>query len=335
MLLLKEAVPQAHQLRLDFKADHKAASAVFHQGRVSLELLLEPGSQLGGMLHQLLLLNHLQHGNSRCTGNVIAAKSSSQQAEGSLNLRRNEDGTNGDTSGQAFGHGNEVSLNAGILMGKEFTRTAAAGLDFIGHQKSSRAVAEGAEVLEEGVGGNADARHTLDTFNDDGSVSLGLQLLLGGLQISQGNEGHLLSSVEGSTDLGVVRYADGTAGASMESSAKGEDLGSARMEGSQFEGVLVGFGPAVAEEKMILGIAADLSQFLGQGVLEAILDRVGIEAQLGNLLGDGLYIMRMAVANTDDGVSAIKVQVLLTLSVPQFGATTAYGLNVPPFIYVE
>jgi hypothetical protein len=43
----------------------------------------------------------------------------------------------------------------------------------------------------------------------------------------------------------------------------------------------------------------------------------------------------MAVANTDDGVPAIKVQVLLTLSVPQFGAATAYGLNVPPFIYVE
>ena len=107
------------------------------------------------------------------------------------------------------------------------------------------------------------------------------------------------------------------------------------MEGRQLEGVLVGLGPAVAQEQVIVRVLADAAQLFGQCVLQAVLDGIGIEAQLGNLIGDGLYIMRMAMADTDDGMPAIEVQILLTLGIPQRGTTPAYGFDVPPFIYIE
>ena len=45
--------------------------------------------------------------------------------------------------------------------------------------------------------------------------------------------------------------------------------------------------------------------------------------------------MGMAMADADDGVSAIEVQILLALSIPQRGTAPADGFDVPPFIYIE
>ena len=107
------------------------------------------------------------------------------------------------------------------------------------------------------------------------------------------------------------------------------------MEGRQFEGIFIGLGPAVAEEKMIVRIAADGTQFFGQRVLQTILHGIGVKAQPGNLLRDGLHIMRVTVADADDGVSAVKVQIFLPGGIPQPGAAATDRLYIPPFIYIE
>ena len=121
----------------------------------------------------------------------------------------------------------------------------------------------------------------------------------------------------------------------MEGPAEGEDLGTAGVERRQFQRVLVGLRPAVAQEEVEGVIAADLSEFLGQGVLQAVLHGIGVETQLSDLLPDRRHVMRVAVPDADHGVAAVQVQVLLAFGIPQRGTLPAHGLDVPPFVYIE
>ena len=45
--------------------------------------------------------------------------------------------------------------------------------------------------------------------------------------------------------------------------------------------------------------------------------------------------MRVAVADADDGVTAVQVQVLLSRGVPHDGTLALYRLDVPALIYIE
>ena len=121
----------------------------------------------------------------------------------------------------------------------------------------------------------------------------------------------------------------------MEGAAEGKDLGTAGLEGRQLEGVLIGLGAAVAKEQVELVIAADLTQFHGQGFLQAVLHGIRIESELADLLPDRLHVVRMAVADADDGVAAVQVQILLSRGVPQRGTLAFHRLDVPAFIYIE
>ena len=88
------------------------------------------------------------------------------------------------------------------------------------------------------------------------------------------------------------------------------------MERRQFQGVLIGLRPAVAKEQMIIVIPADPPQFLRQSVLQAIQYGIGVESEFPGLLPDRLHIMRMAMPDTDDGMPAVQVQVLLPFGIP-------------------
>ena len=174
------------------------------------------------------------------------------------------------------------------------------------------------------------------TFLDnDGGIGVRRQFLLRGGEVAQGDEGHLIRAVEGGADLGIVRDAHGAGGAAVEGPAEGEDLGTAGVERRQFQRVLVGLRPAVAQEEVEGVIAADLSEFLGQGVLQAVLHGIGVETQLSDLLPDRRHVMRVAVPDADHGVAAVQVQVLLAVGIPQRGTLPAHGLDVPPFVYIE
>ena len=79
---------------------------------------------------------------------------------------------------------------------------------------------------------------------------------------------------------------------------------------------------------MIVVIAADFAQAFGQLLLEFVDDRVGVETQLRYLLAYHLYIMRMTVTDRDDGMSAVEVEVLGALLVPDVAAPAFYYINI-------
>ena len=90
----------------------------------------------------------------------------------------------------------------------------------------------------------------------------------------------------------------------------------------------------VDEEELIIFITASLAQTLSEFHLQLVDDRVGIETQIVQLVGEHLYIVRMAMADADNGMTAIKVEIFLTLVVPYLAALTFYNINIEKRIYV-
>jgi hypothetical protein len=90
----------------------------------------------------------------------------------------------------------------------------------------------------------------------------------------------------------------------------------ARMERSEFESVLVALCTGVVEEEGVVLVARDTAQTLCQLLLERVLNRIGVEANLAELVREHLHIVWMSVTDTDNGVTAIEVKILLAFVVP-------------------
>ena len=114
----------------------------------------------------------------------------------------------------------------------------------------------------------------------------------------------------------------------MEGVARRQHARPAVVEAGQLECILIGLGAAVDEEELVVVVAADLTQSLGQLLLQAVDDAVGIEAKLIELLRNALCIVGMAVADADDGVATVEVEILLPLVVPDVGTTAADNVDV-------
>ena len=100
------------------------------------------------------------------------------------------------------------------------------------------------------------------------------------------------------------------------------------VEAGELEGILVGFGATVDQKELIIVVAADLAQPLGKLALEQVDDTVGVEAKLVELLGEHVDIMGMAVADADDSMSAVEVEILLTFVVPHMDALALDNVDI-------
>ena len=87
------------------------------------------------------------------------------------------------------------------------------------------------------------------------------------------------------------------------------------MERGELQGVFVGLGARVAEEEPVVVISRDAAQPVGEFDLQRVLHRVGVEAQPADLLRDGLDVVGLCVADRDDGMTAVEVEVFGTLLV--------------------
>ena len=85
---------------------------------------------------------------------------------------------------------------------------------------------------------------------------------------------------------------------------------------------------------MIIFITTYLAQTLSEFHLQLVDDRVGIETQVVQLVGEHLNIVRMAMTDADNGMTAIKVEIFLTLFVPYLAALSFYNINIEKRIYV-
>lgn len=126
----------------------------------------------------------------------------------------------------------------------------------------------------------------------------------------------------------------------MEGVAHADDLASSVMERSEFKSIFVGFSTAVDEEYVVVRIATGDAKSMCELDLNGVVDRVAVEVKPSKLFGNQLDEMRMSVANGNDSVSAIKVNVFVTLvivdvaSVALDNVHVKKGENVKWFHYV-
>ena len=86
---------------------------------------------------------------------------------------------------------------------------------------------------------------------------------------------------------------------------------------------------------MVVLIARSLAQTLSQFLLKGILYGVAVEAQLVQLLGHCLHIVRMAVTDADDGMTSIEVEILLSFVVPHGTALSLRDVDIKQGIDIE
>ena len=67
---------------------------------------------------------------------------------------------------------------------------------------------------------------------------------------------------------------------------------------------------------------------MGQLNLKLVDNRVRVEAQGVELLGHHLYIVRVAMSDTDHGVTAIEVEILLSVVIPDVTTLTLHNVYV-------
>ena len=96
------------------------------------------------------------------------------------------------------------------------------------------------------------------------------------------------------------------------------------MERGQFQGILISLRTGVDQEKRIVIIAAGFTQLIGQLLLQAVDHGVGIETEVAHLLRNGFHVGGMAMPYGDHGMTAIKVEVLIALLVPN---VTTFSLD--------
>jgi len=180
-----------------------------------------------------------------------------------------------------------------------------------------------------------DARNALNALDDDGGEFARRELGAGRFEVVQRGEFHVGRPVERRTDGGVVRRGDGARRAAVEGFGEGQHFGAARLERRQLECVFVGLGARIAEEKAVVAVTRCAAKFFGQRGLKRVFDRIGVESQPGGLLRDRLHVVGLGVADRDDGVSAVKVEVLGACGVVDEAAFAAHRLDGVEGVYVE
>lgn len=103
--------------------------------------------------------------------------------------------------------------------------------------------------------------------------------------------------VEGGIDLRVVGHGHGTTCATVETMTECDDLAAPRVERGEFQTVLISLGTAVADKETVVGEATQLSNLLCESRLEGIDDAIGVEGYVVELVGNRLYVARVAMAD--------------------------------------
>ena len=286
------------------------------------------------ILYQVLLLKYIENSKSCCTCQVVATEGSTQLTIYRSKLRRNQHATHRETIADTLGYGDEIWLDAQPLVSKELTASAITALDFIANQDGAVFLAGCLQALSKLRSYHVATTYALDRLNDTSAdIALG-KFLLPSLQIIDRKIGYVTIVIDRSDDLRIICYLYGKGSSSVESLLYRKHAGSSVGEGSQLQGILVCFGTRVDEEELIIFITAYLAQTLSEFHLQLVDDRVGIETQVVQLIGEHLHIVRMAMTDADNGMTAIEVEVFLTLVVPYLAALSFYNINIEKRIYV-
>lgn len=213
-------------------------------------------------------------------------------------------------------------------MGKELAAAAIAALYLVGNETGALLVTGLLQALGELWRGHVNATHALDALQyASAHITFG-KLALPGIEVVKGQEGYMSILVHGCLNLRITGYLDSKRRAAMETALYGKHTLAAIVERCQLERVLVGLGTRVDQKELIILIATNAAQAIGKLYLQLIDYRIAVEAQPVELPGNLFDIMRMAVANADNGMSAVKIEIRLPLVVPHCAATALHYINV-------
>ena len=320
---------------IELDANHETAATHLFDAVALGHIVQEVFADGGRVLLEILVTIDIGDGYCSSHAEVVAAESGAEHAFDGLELRTDEDTAYGEAIGYALGHGDEVGLDAGSLMGEESTSASVATLDLIEDENRAMSMAEGEEVLEELIVGDIDTAATLDALDDDGRNIVFLNVLGDGGDVVQLSPKNLVLEVERGVDFRIVGDGNSSAGTAVEAVAESDDLATTSMERREFEAVLVGLGSAVADEEAIFREPAQLANLLGESRLEGIDDAIGIEGDVVELVGYRLYVARVAVTYGDYGMTAVEVEVFISLVVPYLAALGFDGDDIEERVYIE
>ena len=184
-----------------------------------------------------------------------------------------------------------------MLVGEEAACAAIAALDFVKNEQCACLAGHFTKFLQKIVVDHADAGYALYSLDYHGGEFAGGEFTLHGLDVVERRELDIGSAVDRRLDFGVVGGGHSSRSAAVECLVECQNFAAAGGERCQLHGVLVGFGARVGQEELVIIVARNLTEEVGQPLLQRVFDRVAVEWQTGHLLAHSLDIARMGMTD--------------------------------------
>jgi hypothetical protein len=307
---------------LHLDADDQPVSADLLDLRAldGLQVLHPAGSQVAGVLHQLVLLHDVYDGASGCGYQRVASEGRPVGAGGHDlgDLLGGRHGADGGASAQGLRHGDYVGHHAEVLDAEPLPGAPDAGLHLVDDHERSLVVALVADGLEELLRCGAHAALALDGLDYDGCDvlpdhaldGLGVPVLVVLERLAdQGLEGVLVLLLAGGPQRGGR--------AAVEPVQGGHDLLLAGVAHGELQGALVGLSTAVDEQGAVEAPGGDGSDLLGEARLLLHVVEVRDVHHLRDLVLDRLHPSGVGVSQGVHGDARDEVEVLVALGVVQ------------------
>ena len=206
---------------VEVDADHQSTATYINDMLLCLleflQLLYQVGTYDIGILHQFLLLEHIEHGQCCSAGQMITSEGGAQLSIHGLELWCNQHGSHRETIGDTLGHSDDVRTDVEPLVSEELTASSVATLYLVADQDGAVLLTGSSQTLGKLLRGEFDATHTLDALQDHSTDIAFRQFCLPGGQIVHRQIGHVAVVVDGGDDLRIVRHLYSQRGTSVES----------------------------------------------------------------------------------------------------------------------
>jgi hypothetical protein len=106
------------------------------------------------------------------------------------------------------------------------------------------------------------------------------------------------------------------------------------LERRELKSVLICLGTRVYKKEVVILVTAYSAQFGSNTLLQRIDDGIGVETKRCNLTAYHIDITGMGMANGDNGMPAIEVEILVALVVPHLAALTLDDIDIEERIYI-
>lgn len=86
--------------------------------------------------------------------------------------------------------------------------------------------------------------------------------------------------------------------------------------------------PGIGKKELIIVITGNLTEKVGEALLQGVFNRIAVERKLRHLSADGIDISRMRVTYGDHGVTSVKVEIGSAIGGVDIVSLAAHGLYV-------